>query len=394
VAPRGEEKLAIRSALGSSRWRLFGEHLTESWVLAAVGGTAGVLIAYAVIQWFVSTRQDMSRVEAIHMDGLVVGFAVGLVFLFALFAGVISSVSTKGDQVLPALQESGRLLGGGRDRVRLHKSLLTLEVGLTVVLLIGAGLLLKSYERLRASDLGCITRNVLTMRLNLPETAYSDAAKRLSFFEMLLARVRSLPGVQAAGFGSMVPGQGYWGDNGFAIAEHPPLAAGQIQSAVVRWADPGYFAALGIRLLRGQTFDENQRLEKATKVIVSDSFVRRYLPDEDPFGKHLLTLGRKSYEVVGVVGDTRWAIAKSPEPMMYFPLYAGRESGGTLSVRSNVDVTTLALPIQQVVQQLDPDLPVSDILTIEQIIGKSTTDANFDTTLILAFAVLSLLLAP
>jgi putative ABC transport system permease protein len=171
------------------------------------------------------------------------------------------------------------------------------------------------------------------------------------------------------------------------------LAAGQIQSAVVRWADPGYFAALGIRLLRGQTFDENQRLEKATKVIVSDSFVRRYLPDEDPFGKHLLTLGRKSYEVVGVVGDTRWAIAKSPEPMMYFPLYAGKEGGGTLSVRSNVDVTTLALPIQRLVQQLDPDLPVSDIVTMDQIIGKSTVDASFDAALILAFAALSLLLA-
>jgi len=246
---------------------------------------------------------------------------------------------------------------------------------------------------LRTSDLGCVTNNVLTMRFGLPEAHYSKDAQRVTFYETLLDRVRSLPGVQAAGFVTLVPGQGYWGDNGFMIAEHPPLPTGQSQYAVVRWADPGYFAALGIPLLRGQTFDESHRLDKATKVIVSESFVQRYLTDEDPIGKHLLTLGRKSYEIIGVVGDTRWLIAKSPEPMMYFPLYAGKEGGGTLAVRSMGDVTRLAVPIQQVVQQLDGELPVSDILTMDQIIGKSTLDSSFDATLLLVFAVLSLVLA-
>jgi len=350
-------------------------------------------MAYAVIQGFVSMRRDMSRVEAIHMDASILAFAVGLIFVCALFAGMTSAFSINSDQVLPSLQESSRSHSTGPARVRLRKWLLSIEVALTVVLLIGAGLLLKSYQRLRSSDLGCITQNVLKMNISLPDARYGQPAQRLNFFDNLLARVRSLPGVQAAALVSLVPGEGYYGDNGFAIAEHPPLPVGQSQYAVVRWADPGYFAALGIPLLRGQTFDANQRLDRATKVIVSESFARLYFPDEDPLGKHLLTLGQKSYEIIGVVGDTRYLVAKPPEPMMYFPLYKGIESGATLAVRGIRDAASFALPIQELVQQLDPELPVSDILTMDQMIGKSTLDASFDAMLVLAFAVLSLVLA-
>jgi len=396
------KELAVRAALGGSRWRLLSEHLTETFLLSAAGGAAGLAFAYAAIQWFVAARKDISRVEAIHIDGVVVAFAGGLIFLCALFAGIMSSFSVKGNQVLSALQESSRSHSAGHSQVRVRKWLLSLEVALTVVLLIGAGLLLKSYERLRTSDLGSITENVLTMHLYLPNAKYSQPVQRLNFFETLLSRVRSLPGVHLAGFTTAAPGEGYYGDNGFLIAEHPPLPQGQIQYAIHRWVDPGYFEALGIPFLSGQTFDENQRLEKANEVIISSSFVRQYFGDEDPIGKHLLTLGQRPYKIVGVVGDTRFLIAKPPQPTMYFPFYGaylpfygGGVSGGALAVRSrhDVDVTSLALPIQQVIQQLDPELPVSDVLTMDQIIGKSTLDAGFNATLLLAFAVLSLLLA-
>src|SRR6266446_1781731 len=389
-------ELAIRAALGGSRRRLLGEHLTESFLLSTVGGAAGLLLARAVIEWLVSTRQDISRVEAIHMDGMVVTFTLGLIFFCAAFAGLISSVSG-GDKILSTLQESSRSHSAGPARVSLRKWLLSLEVGLTVVLLVGAGLLLKSYQRLRTSDLGCVTNNVLTMRLALPEAQYAHAVQRVNFFETLLERVRSLPGVQSAGLVRVVPGQGYGGDSGFWVAEHPPLLQGQSQYAIVRWADPGYFAALGIPLLRGQTFDADQRLDKGNEVVISESFVRQYFPDEDPLGRHLLAIGRRSFKIVGVVGDTRFVIGKPAQPIMYYPIYAnlygGVQTTATLAVRSNHDVTNLALPIQQVVQQVDSELPVSDILTMDQIIGKSTLDNSFDATLLLAFAVLSLVLA-
>ena len=391
-------ELAIRAALGGSRRRLIGEHVTESFLLSVAGGVAGLMLARLVIQWLVSTRQDLSRVEAIQIDGVVIAFTIGLIFFCAVFAGLISSVSAAtGDKILSALQESSRSHSAGPARVGLRKWLLSLEVGLTVVLLIGAGLLLKSYQRLRASDLGCVTNNVLTMQFGLPEAQYAQNAQRITFYESLLDRVRSLPGVQGAGLTRLVPGQGYGGDNGFGIPEHPPLAQGQLQYAIVRWADPGYFAALGISLLHGQVFDADQRLDKANEVIISESFARKYFTNEDPLGKHLLTLGRRPFKIVGVVGDTRFVIAAPAQPIMYFPIYAlmypGVPTDATLAVRSSREATSLALPIQQIVQQLDRELPVSNILTMDQIIGKSTLDSSFDATLLLAFAVLSLVLA-
>ncbi len=390
-------ELAIRAALGGSRWRLLCEHLTESLLLSAGGGGAGILLANALIQWFIAARPDMSRIEAIRMDGWVAVFLLGLVFACAFFASLTSSVSLRGGEILSSLQESSRSHSAANARVRLRQGLLIIEVGLTVVLLVGAGLLLKSYERLRTTDLGCVTRNVLTMRLSLPEAKYGQGAQRVSFYQGLLERVRSLPSVQGAGLVRVVPGQGYGGDSGFAIAEHPPLPPGKGQNAIVRWADPGYFKALGIPLLRGKTFDENQQLDQAREVIISESFVRRFFPGEDPIGKHLLTIGHRSFEVVGVAGDTRFQISEPVQPMMYFPVYANLLTGvppwATLAVRSDHDVSSLALPVQKIVQEFDPELAVGDVLTMDQVIGKSTLDAGFDATLLLAFAVFSLVLA-
>jgi putative ABC transport system permease protein len=389
---------AVRAALGGSRWRLLGAHLTESLLLSAAGAAAGLLLAYAIIRWVVAVRPDVTRVEAIHMDGMVVAFVGGLIFACALFAGVASSLSVRGEQILTTIQESSRSHSAGKAPVRLRKWLLSLEVALTVVLLVGAGLLLKSYARLRFVNPGCATDGVLTMQFSLPEAKYRQAAQRVGFYDALLERVRALPGVQQAGLVRSVPGGGYPGDNGFAIAEHPPLPAGQIQYCIVQWADPGYFSALGIPLLRGQRFDEKQRTGKPLEVIINESFVRQYLPGEDPIGKHLISIGHQPFTIIGVVGDTRSELARPPLPVMYFPIYASLYGStvpnySMLAVRSSHDVAGLALPVQRVFQQLDSDLAVSNVLTMDQLIGKTTLDASFDTTLLLAFAGLSLALA-
>ncbi len=396
VARRRES--AIRAALGGSRWRLLAAHLTETLLLSATGAAGGLLLAYAMIQWFVAARPDVSRVETIHMDGMVGAFVVLLIFACALFAGVASSISVKGEQVLLSLQESSRSHSAGQGPVRLRKCLLALEVGLTVVLLAGAGLLLKSYARLRFINLGCVTDGVLTMQFSLPEGKYRQGAQCASFYDALLEHVRALPGVQRAGLVRAVPGQGYPGDSGFAIAEHPPLPMGQSQYAIVQWADPGYFAVLGIPFLWGRTFDEKQRVNKPREVIINQSFVRQYFPGEDPIGKHLITMGQQLFAIIGVVGDTRSELSRLPLPIMYFPIDAplygsNAATYAALAVRSSLDVTRLALPVQRVFQQLDPDLAVADILTMDQLMGKITLDASFDMTLLVAFAALSLALA-
>jgi putative ABC transport system permease protein len=387
------KELAIRTALGGVWLRLLRERLMESLLLSAGGGVLGLLLAYAALQWLLHTRQDLSRVESIHIDGVVAAFTVAVIALCALFSGLISAFSAGDKRVLSALQESSRTLNGGNTRATLRRVLLSLEVGLTVVLLIGAGLLLKSYQRLRSSDMGCITQNVLTMRIALPGARYKTPGPGpANFFDTLLERVRALPGVEAAGFVEAVPGQGYWEDSGFTIAEHPPLPQGTGLFALNRWADSRYFAAMGIPILRGRIFDPSLRLDQAREIAISESFAEQFFPGEEPLGKHLHTNG-KDYVIVGIVGDTRYTIGEQPLPMKYFSLSSGEQNGGTLVIRSSRDVEQFALPVQRIIAGLDHDLPVSNVLTMDQLLGKSTYDARFNTTILMAFAFVSLLLA-
>jgi putative ABC transport system permease protein len=390
------KELAIRTALGGGWLRLMRERLMECLLLSAAGGALGLLLASAALQWLTRTRNDMSRVESIHIDGVVAAFTVGVIVLCALFSGLIAAFSTSDKRILGALHEASRSASGGSARATLRKVLLTVEIGLTVILLVGAGLLIKSYERLRSADMGCITQDVITMHLGLPDARYATHSLRANFYDALLERVRALPGVDAAGFATIVPGQGYGMDLTFSIVEHPPLPQGSGLFALSRWADPKYFGAMGIPILRGRTFDGGKRLDAANEVIISQSFATQYFPDEDPLEKHIRARGKDAV-IVGIVGDTRYAIGETPRPVQYYPLDAGVETVGTLVIRSSHDPShdpeQFALPVQRIVSEMDPDLPVSDILTMNQLLGKSTLNQNFNTTLLAAFAALSLLLA-
>ncbi len=390
-AARRKEQ-AIRMALGGSRMRLLRTQMMDSLLLTFAGGAGGIALAYAALQWLARTRSDLSRVETIQIDGIVAVFALGVILLCALFCGLIGALSSRDTRLLASLQEVSRSSSSGVGRVQLRRGLLTLEVGLTVVLLVAAGLLLKSYQRLRSSEMGCITQNVLTMRIGLFGGHYNDPALQVNFYSDLLTRVRALPGVDATGFVQAVPGQGYWGDNLFTVVEHPPLPPGQVQFAIYRWADPGYFSAMGIPVLRGHSFDSSKRLDHADEIVISKSFADENLSGEDPIGKHL-RVDDRVLTIVGVVGDTRYIPAEDPKPMMYVPLFRGFANNGTLVIRSSHDVDQLALPVQRIVQALDHDLAVSDVLTMDQLLGKTTVDASFDATLLGFFAGLSLLLA-
>jgi putative ABC transport system permease protein len=172
------------------------------------------------------------------------------------------------------------------------------------------------------------------------------------------------------------------------------MPQGAVLDAIKRWSDAKYFAAMGIPILRGRTFDDSKRLDAANEVIISQAFANQYFPGEDPIGKHVnAALEHRVTEVVGVVGDTRYIIGEKPAPMMYFPLDDGDETVGTLVIRSSHNVEQFALPVQRIVSGMDPDLPVSDVLTMNQLLGKNTSDQSFNATLLTAFAALSLLLA-
>jgi predicted permease len=277
--------------------------------------------------------------------------------------------------------------------------LLGLQVGLTVVLLISAGLLLKTYTRLRSVDLGCATHDVLTMEINLPRGTYKTGAQIVSFYEQLADRVRQLPGVRGVTVGTILPGEGHVRDDVFTIREHPPLPKGQVLDASTFFADPNYFSALQIPLLQGRVFRPDERLERSHSVIVNQTFVRQFLKGEDPLGKHVkLDLsevpgGDTGLEIVGVVADTLESLSDNPFPIIFYPFYAGSQQSGILAVRTEQAPSSLALPVQQAIAGIDPNLAVANVLTMDQILGQSTIDASFDATLLFAFAVISLLLA-
>ncbi len=394
-ASRSKET-AIRTALGGSRARLIREQVVESTLLAVAGGALGLLFAQGILRWLISTRDDIPRADTIHIDGAVILFALAVIAGCGLLAGLIPALTSRDKQVLSVLQESSRSYSGGRGRARLRQVLLALEVGLTVVLLVGAGLLLRSYRELRGANLGFARDNVLTMRMNLPKNSYPTADRRLGFSEELLSRVRALPGVEAAGLTTIIPGEGRRRDDVFTIPEHPPLPRGQVLDALTRFVDPGYFKALQIPVVEGRSVDASERLDQALAVVVNQELVKEYFPNEDPIGRHIdteMVFPGKALRIVGVVGNTRDELSHDPWPVIYYPLYSGDQRGMTLVVRSRRDPAGIALSAQKAVAAIDPALPVANVLTMEQVLGESTLDARFDATLLLAFAVLSLLLA-
>ena len=393
-----QKEIAIRSALGARRITLIRVQLMESLLISIAGGAAGVLLSFAATQWLVATWKDLPSAQHIHTDGVVLAFACALIVAAALLAGLLPAISSTSKSAIAALQASSRSAAGSQSRTVLRKTLLTVEIAATVVLLIAAGLLLKSFWRLRTTDIGCAIDNVLTIGYSLPAKKYDSPEKKNAFNEALLERVRALPGVRAAGLASFVPGTGAMEDDIFTVLEHPPIAAGAaLPDALLRTADPGYFSALQIPLLKGRSFTTDDRAGHQKTIIISRLLAQQYFPGEDPLDKHLhiAAYGNADYEVVGVVADTLYQVGQPARPTMYFPVLNEQiDVGGlTLAVRTAIDPLALSLQIQKQIAALDPELPVSDVLTMQQIIAQSLSNASLSATLVLAFAVLSLVLA-
>jgi len=395
-----QKEVAIRGALAAGRLTLISEQITESLLICLVGGAVGISLSLVATHWLARAWKDLPTAQSIRVDGAVIAFACALIFAAALFAGLLPAISSTSKAVFAILQSSSRNAGGSVSRTALRKSLLSLEIAATVVLLIASGLLLKSFVRLRTTDLGCATDNVLTLTYSLAANKYDKPEKVNAFNEMLLERLRAMPGVRGVALGSVLPGAGYGGDDVFTIPEHPPIPPGDdTPDALQRGADPGYFSALQIPLLSGRSFTIQDRTDKANKVIISKELARRYFSGENPIGKHLRppAYDKGDFEVVGVVGDTIWRVGQPIKPTMYFPILSGSGGGGAaghaLAVRTAGDPMTMSIPVQKQIAALEPELPVSDVLTLDQVVGESLGNASFSASLVLAFAILSLLLA-
>lgn len=392
-------EVAVRGALGGSRVVLICEQMTESLLICVAGGGLGLLLSLASTWWLAAHWRNLPRAESVHVDGWVLTFTLALIVAAALLAGLVPAISSTGKGLLSGLRNSSRTMGGSASRARLRKTMLTAEIALTAVLLISASLLFKSFLHLRTTDLGCRIDHVITMKFGLPEIQYDTRDKVVRFHESLLERLRRLPGVRGAGLVSVPPGVGSATNRVFTILERP--APGYILQYVADalTADPQYFSVMQIPLLRGRVFAERERLSNDHYIVVSRQFVDQYLAGDDPVGKHVRVdwdTKPEVYEILGEVGDTISDITKPVQPTMYFPILSGipdQTSEATIVAYTAADPLTMSMPIQRQISALEPELPVYNALTMDQILGRTSASQGFAADLVLAFAALSLLLS-
>jgi predicted permease len=394
------KEVAVRLALGGTRRTLILEQMSESLLICLVGGALGLLLSIFATQWLALHWQGLPRASGIHVDAAVLAFTLGVSLLTACIAGLLPALSSTGQGVSAALQDSSRSASGSASRALLRKVLLIAEIALTVVLLISAGLLFKTFLHLRGASLGCATDNVMTMQYALPKKQYDSPAKIIAFHQSLLERVRRLPGVRGAALVSVAPGAGKDNDQVFTIPSRPSTSFQLQDDAITLTASPDYFATMQIPLIRGRVFTDQERLDRYHYIVINKKFADQFFPNADPIGEQINTPGvdgkLENFQIIGVVGDTLYDVARPVMATMYFPILSGIPSltnVATLVTRTAADPLAYSIPIQKQVAALDPQLPVYLVLTMQQIVSQSTVSQNFSATLVLAFAVFSLLLA-
>jgi putative ABC transport system permease protein len=389
------KEVAIRSALGAGRWRLMRQFLTESVLLALLGGAAGLLLARWMLQALTSLASGyLSRTGEVSLDWKVLAFTAALSVVTGVLAGLAPAFHVSRADVQETLKESGNAGSSARGTL-LRSGLAVAEVAAALVLLVGAGLLVKSFLRLQKVETGLRPEGVLTMRVSLPTSRYDTAEKTARFYREVLERVSAQPGVEAAGVINLLPIHQYGNNGEIQVEGREPLPPGRIPLTEMRRASAGYFKAMGIPLMAGRLFEPADEADGPVKVIVSRELVRTFFPDGDALGKRVGGGNAGWWTIIGIVGDVKQSGLTNPSrPELYFPYTAGRVDGMTLVVRTAAtDPRELADAVRREVQAVDPNRPVYNVRTMEEVIDLSVVNLRLNMTLLSIFAGLATLLA-
>ena len=391
-----QKELALRAALGAGRMRLIRQMLTESVLLGVMGGIVGVLLAVWGIRLLIAFGPDnIPRLNEITIDLRVLVFTFAVSLVTGVLFGLVPALQSSRPDLNDALKEGGRGSTSGRTGT-LRSAFVIAEVSLALVLLVGAGLMIRSFARLQSVTTGFQAAHVLTMRAQLPGKKYPEPHQIVDFFKQAQERIATIPGVEAVGAISYLPLTGGLASrDAFKIPGQPPPAPGQEPGVEVRVVTPTYFQAMGIPLLKGRLL--NERDVKETRVLlINETMAKRYFPNTDPVGKQLEVMwdGSGPDEIVGVVGDIReGALNKEPEPAIYWSHAREPYSGMAFVIRANGDAARLSTAVQKQIRSLDPEQPVADVRTMDQVISRSIARPRFNTLLLSIFAGVALLLA-
>ncbi|HUE83017.1 MAG TPA: ABC transporter permease [Pyrinomonadaceae bacterium] len=401
-AARSKE-IGIRVALGAGRMRLLRQFFLESLLLSLLGTVAGIALARFGIDLILKFMQvEIARLNETQLDLRVLGFTIGLSLITCLLFGLLPAWQASKPNLQTALEQGERTSGPGGLRLRLRQSLVVLQIAMAVMLVIGAGLLMKSFWQIRQVDPGFIPENVVSLTLTLPESKYKGTERINRFFDELIEQISALPGVEGVAIAYDHPLEANWVDS-FTIEGRAPLAPGESQSGNFHPVSWDYFRTIGAQLISGRQFTVADDQDHPGVAIVNQAFVRRYFPHENPIGQRInpnppariwknerLT----SFEIVGIVRDVKSAgLQAEPEPTYYLPASQAPYSDMTVLARTRVEPRILIPAIRHAVWSIDPSQPISNVRTMEKILADSIAQPRLSMLLMGLFGVLALILA-
>ncbi|MEW5916278.1 MAG: ABC transporter permease, partial [Gemmatimonadota bacterium] len=396
-------EVAVRSALGADRGDILRLTLIESAVLSIAGGAVGLALAWAGVKVLVAAAPtSIPRLSEVSVDGFVVLFALLLSAGTAVLFGVIPAVRGAAMDLSGGLREGTRGQSGGIERRRARTALVVAEMALAVLLVIGAGLTIRSFANLQAITPGFDPTNVLTLRMSLPASRHPSNESVVNFYQSLGDEVRQMSGVQAAGFVRLLPLATEIGDSGLEIEGKPLPAGTPNRSADWQAATPGYFEAMGIRAVKGRLFDRRETPDGLPVILINETLAREYFPNEDPVGQRIRVGGQQRpwRSIVGVVADVHHNGLLNPVKRAYFiphnqwhVSFGNTRRAMTLAVRSTNDPRDLLGPITSAVRRRDADLPLTQITLMDDVLGDALREQRFTMALMTGFAVFALILA-
>jgi predicted permease len=396
---RRSAEFALRAAIGASRAKIIRQLLVESLVLALCGGIAGVVLAFGLLRGMVRMMPlDIPRMEGATIDGSALVFVMVVSVVTGLLFGVLPAWRMSHLEPVQALREGTRGVAGGRGQHRLHNGLVVTQTAIGLVLLVGSGLLIRSFVRILNVDPGFDPRHVLTARIGVPFDRL-DHDQHLQFYNQLVARLSALPGVQSASAGWPLPMSDSNATISFSIAGRP-IAQGDHPSESVGVVLPGYFAMMRIPLLSGRTFSEQDGTRAAPVIMINQAFARKYFPGENPIGKHIQAdlgddvIEHPMREVVGVVGDIkRKGLTADVEPQYFLPYAQAVITNPFLTIRTSGDPATVENALRAAVHEMDKSVPVYQVSPLENYVSKSVAQPRFQTLLLSCFAAIALMLS-
>ena len=393
-----KKEIALRAGLGASRLRIARQLLTESVLLSGIGGALGLLLAWwgtkALIAMSPAGLMDLRNVS---VNLPVLAFTFGLTLLTGIVFGLVPALEAARFDLTDSLKEGGKNIGGGGRSQRLRSLFVVTQVALALVLLIGAGLLVKSFNRLQSVAPGFEPNNLLTMQINLPGKKYDTDGKILNFYKQAIEHLQEIPGVEVAGANSFFPFAGPHAGTNIDIEGQPKLPSSQGLGTGVCVVDANYFRVMQIPLKRGRLFSEQETTEMRHVVVVNETFARQNLPGQDPIGKRV-TIHMKDEiepsEIIGVVGDNKTVgLDVEVEPMAFWPHPELVYSSMTLVMRTQVEPTSIASAARNTIRKIDPEQPIGEVSTMNNMMAKSIARSRFNATLLAVFSLVAMVMA-